>query len=144
MTRDLLGVAVAAVTIAPAFAADLPVVMPVKAPLAPVVAPVRDWTQFYIGTGIGFDVVTGSTAASGGVGAVPVQLDGLQGADLGVSVTDGFDVQVSRWFVLGGFADYDWSRQDTKLSLISTIGSLSLTTAQSTADGPWAVGPESW
>jgi outer membrane immunogenic protein len=52
MKKLLGGVAVSALLAAPAFAADLPARMPVKAAPAPVVA-VYNWTGFYIGAHVG-------------------------------------------------------------------------------------------
>lgn len=52
MKQAFAGIAVAALLIAPAFAADIPARMPVKAP-APVVATVYNWTGFYTATGLG-------------------------------------------------------------------------------------------
>ena len=93
-------------------AADLPV----KAP--PQMAPVASWTQFYVGAGLGFDFASGrSNLAPVGGGPSLFSFDGLQGADLGLSAFAGFDFQVAPRFVVGGFVDYDWSRQRTTLSV---------------------------
>lgn len=122
---------------APANAADHPK-MPVKAAARPAPAP-ASWTQFYVGGGIGLNAETGKTnLAAGGAAAAVFSIDGLEGANLGLSATAGFDVQVSPLFVVGAFADYDWSHQDTTLS-ISTFGStFGATTAR--LDGGWTIG----
>ncbi|HLH92236.1 MAG TPA: outer membrane beta-barrel protein [Xanthobacteraceae bacterium] len=108
--------------------------MPVKAPRA--FASSADWTQFYAGFGIGFDAETGHTTVGGfgGVGTV----DGFQGADLGVTATLGFDAQVSRLFVVGGFVDYDWSRERTRLTLADPF--FSETGRTPTLHDAWTVG----
>jgi outer membrane immunogenic protein len=53
MKNLLGGIAISALLAAPAFAADLPARMPVKAP-PPVVAAVYNWTGFYIGGHVGY------------------------------------------------------------------------------------------
>jgi outer membrane immunogenic protein len=110
--------------------------MPVKAPPQPAPA---SWTQFYVGGGIGFDAERGrsSVNAGGAVGAV-FSIEGFQGASLGLSATAGFDLQVAPQFVVGGFADYDWSHQDTTIALNSGGNLLSATALR--LDGGWTIG----
>src|SRR5205807_247965 len=89
--------------------------MPLKVPAAS--GATVSWTQAYVGFGFGFDAESGRSAVAplgGGPGAA---IDGLQGVDLGLTATAGFDVQVAPRFVLGGFADYDWSRQKTTIAV---------------------------
>ena len=130
----LMGSALAGLTIAPAAAADR-LAMPVKAPLQ---SPAADWTQFYVGGGIGFDAGTGRSDVAPIGGPVLLAFDGLRGADLGLTATAGFDVQVSPMFVLGMFADYDWSRQSTTIAVSAPAALFSLTTP--TLDSGWTVG----
>ncbi|MET4085771.1 outer membrane beta-barrel protein [Bradyrhizobium sp. S3.5.5] len=132
----VLGAAhVAAVSITTACAADLPV----KA--RPLAAPVANWTQFYVGGGLGFDFATGrSNLTPVGGGPDLFSLDGLQGADLGLSVFAGFDVQVAPRFVVGGFVDYDWSRQRTTASASSPFFGQSLSAALPSLDQGWTIG----
>ena len=133
--------AVLGVTLGPTFAvvqssaADLPV----KA--RPLAAPVANWTQFYIGAGLGFDFATGrSNLTPVGGGPDLFNLDGLQGADLGLSAFAGFDVQVAPRVVVGGFVDYDWSRQRTTASATSTFFGQSLSAALPSLDQGWTIG----
>ncbi|MEY9529821.1 opacity protein-like surface antigen [Bradyrhizobium japonicum] len=132
----VLGAAqVAAVSLTAACAADLPV----KA--RPLTAPVANWTQFYAGGGLGFDFATGrSNLTPVGGGPDLFSLDGLQGADLGLSVFAGFDVQVAPRFVVGGFVDYDWSRQRTTASASSPFFGQSLSAALPSLDQGWTIG----
>jgi outer membrane immunogenic protein len=86
--------------VAPAFAADLPARMAVKAPVA--VAPVFDWTGFYIGAHVGYGwsdhdvtMVTGSPTFPPGFVYPTSHPSGVIG---GGQV--GFNYQIQRW-VLG-------------------------------------------
>ena len=83
-----------------------------------------DWTQAYVGVGIGADVLTGQgqfNPATGGVlqGSAPM------GGDLGFSVTAGFDYQLNGFLVAGAFVNYDWSNIDTNASLSANGQTLS-------------------
>lgn len=115
-----------------AAAADLP--LRVKAPAVPVAS----WTQFYVGAGLGFDFATGRSVATV-VGGPSATIDGLQGADLGLSAFVGADVQVSRHFVLGVFADWDWAHQKTAFSLDDGTGNV-VNLSLPSLDRGWTVG----
>ncbi|WP_258719539.1 MULTISPECIES: outer membrane protein [unclassified Bradyrhizobium] len=117
-------------------AADLPV----KA--RPQSVSVSNWTQFYVGGGLGFDFTTGrSRLAPVGGGPDLFTLDGLQGADLGLSAFAGFDVQVAPRVVIGGFFDYDWSRQRTTASASSPFFfGQSLSATLPSLDQSWTIG----
>ncbi|WP_431202891.1 outer membrane protein [Bradyrhizobium betae] len=117
-------------------AADLPV----KA--RPIAAPVANWTQFYVGGGLGFDFATGrSRLMPVGGGPDLFNLDGLQGADLGLSAFAGFDIQVAPRVVVGGFVDYDWSHQRTTASASSPFFfGQSLSAALPSLDQGWTIG----
>jgi len=117
-----------------AIAADL-LRLPVKAP--PATASSADWTQFYAGFGIGFDVETGHTVATA-TGLGSANIDGFQGADLGLTATLGFDYQLSRLIVVGGFVDYDWSREKTTLT--AAVPGFSTTLTMPTLHDAWTVG----
>jgi outer membrane immunogenic protein len=111
--------------------------MPVKAP--PAVASASSWTQFYAGGGIGLNAETGKTGlGAGGAADATLNVDGLQGANLGLTATAGFDLQVSPMFVVGAFADYDWSHQDTTITVNTFPGVFTATSAR--LDGGWTVG----
>ncbi|GLR92045.1 membrane protein [Bradyrhizobium iriomotense] len=131
----VLGIAQAAAFAAtPVAAADLPV----KA--RPLPAPVASWTQFYVGAGLGFDFASGqSNLAPIGGGPALFSLDGLQGADLGLSGFTGFDLQVAPRFVIGGFVDYDWSRQRTAVNT-TLFGAANLSAVMPSLDQGWTIG----
>lgn len=131
----VLGAAhVAAFAVTAAEAADLPV----KAP--PQLASVANWTQFYVGAGLGFDFASGrSNLTPVGGGPAIFDLDGLQGADLGLSAFAGFDVQVAPRFVVGGFVDYDWSRQRTAVN-VTLFGAANLSAVMPSLDQGWTIG----
>ncbi|MGL9618031.1 outer membrane beta-barrel protein [Bradyrhizobium sp. U531] len=116
-------------------AADLPVKARSQA------APVSNWTQFYVGGGLGFDFSTGrSRLAPVGGGADLFTLDGLQGADLGLSAFAGFDVQVAPRVVVGGFVDYDWSRQRTTVNVGGNGFGQSIAASMPSLDQGWTIG----
>jgi outer membrane immunogenic protein len=121
--------------VAPAFAADRPLLVKAK----PLPAP-ASWTQFYVGGGIGLNVQTGTSvfAGTGPGGGNVITADGLEGASLGLTATAGFDYQVSPLFVVGGFFDYDWSGQSTTFSASTSFESASVTTAK--LSGGWTAG----
>lgn len=78
-----------------------------------------DWTQAYIGAGLGADVLTaqGQVLSGNGdaiTGSAPI------GGDLGISVTAGADYQIDQTFVAGAFVSYDWSNIDT--GAVLTVG----------------------
>lgn len=128
----LLGAALVAALANPARAADLP--LHVKAPTAPIAS----WTQFYVGAGLGFDFMTGRSSATL-IGGPTATIDGLQGADLGLSAFVGADVQISRNVVLGVFADWDWAHQNTVFSL-SDLGGNVINASLPSLDRGWTIG----
>src|ERR1700722_1394444 len=101
MTRAMFGVAVAALSATPIWAADLPVRAPVP------VAPAYDWTGFYVGLnmGLGWTNESYHTAPGGTTVTVPVDgseawfehVSGSSPADLTVGVEAGYNQQVSNW-----------------------------------------------
>ena len=121
--------------VVPALAADRPLL--VKAKPLPVAA---SWTQFYVGGGIGLNVETGTTTV-----VVPppsstvVTVGGLEGANLGLTATAGFDYQLSPLVVVGAFADYDWSGRSTTISATDDFGDFASATAARLVGG-WTVG----
>jgi len=126
----LAGVAAAAATAQTALAADLPAQRPYTAPA--VVAPVSNWTGFYVGAGIGYGLMdveshtnapgfvatNGDTGGRGWLGRVQV----------------GYDAQLANW-VVGIFGDYDWS--DIKGTLSDQNTGLNFALKQNSA---WSVG----
>lgn len=80
------------------------------------------WSQIYVGGGVGADAVTLDASITSAVSTDVLELDGLGGGDFGASIRVGADLQVSSLFVLGVFANYDWSNIDTKASLSASDG----------------------
>lgn len=105
------------------------------------------WTQFYVGGGFGVDGVTKDAELlwSNPLGAsgfsVPAETDGFGGGSLGVSITAGFDYQLSSLFVLGVFGTYDWSDVETSMRIESAQqGALSIDGSLLKFDNSWTVG----
>jgi outer membrane immunogenic protein len=130
--------AVAALT-APAFAADLPVRTPVAAPAPVAYAP--SWTGCYVGGGGGYGLWNQeNTGFIDGPPRVPFTATTTAGGRgyLG-TVGGGCDYQfpVGGWnFVVGAFADYDWSSIKGKLNPPAAIGLV----GDEKESSAWAVG----
>lgn len=129
-----LGGLLAGMIASPAAGADLPV----KA--RPMATPVASWSQFYVGAGAGFDFLTGRTSVVQIGGGPGLTFEGLQGADLGLSAFAGADLQVSQKFVIGVFADYDWSRQRTSLSANWPLNAFAMSGTMPSLDQGWTIG----
>jgi outer membrane immunogenic protein len=92
-----------------------------------------------VGGGIGLNAETGTTVlGAGGAAGAALDVNGLAGANLGLTATAGFDVQVLPLFVIGAFVDYDWSHQDTTLTVNTLPGLFTATSAR--LDGGWTIG----
>lgn len=104
---------------------------------AAVPALAEDWTQGYIGLGIGADVLTGrgDVVTAGGDA---VHGEAPFGGDLGLSVTIGADYQVNSVFVVGAFATYDWSNIDTNASITDGVDTVTANLIK--IDSGWTVG----
>lgn len=88
----------------PALAADLPMPPPVyKAP--PALAPVYNWTGFYLGAGSATGLFNADTSAQNVGGTLGSNTEGGRGW-LGTAVV-GFDYQLSDHVVLGVLGDFD-------------------------------------
>lgn len=96
-----------------------------------------DWTQFYVGGGIGADVLTGRGQLDSGAGDT-VRGEAPFGGDLGLSATIGADYQLNQHFVAGAFATYDWSNIDTSASVTDGIDVISANLIK--IDQGWTVG----
>ncbi len=96
-----------------------------------------DWTQGYIGLGIGADVLTGNGTITS-AGGDTLRGDAPFGGDLGLSVTVGADYQLNNHFVIGAFATYDWSNIDTNASITDGVGAISANLIK--IDSGWTVG----
>lgn len=96
----------------------------------------QDWTGFYVGANGGVDAITGdiTVATPGGT----LEASGLGGGDLGLTVRVGADYQINSWFVVGAFAQYDWSDIDTKVFVTDGINTASAELLR--LDQAWAVG----
>ena len=82
--------------------------------LVPVVQ-AADWSQVYIGAGLGADAIAGEGGVSqNGVDAISAE--GVGGGDLGLSIRAGADYQISSMFVVGLVGIYDWSNIQTSAS----------------------------
>jgi outer membrane immunogenic protein len=141
MKKLVIALTAAAAFTGSAFAADLPARTYSKAPA--VVAPVSTWTGFWISGGFGYgmmdyqhsevDPATGllssqgqDAAAKGYVGKV-----GL-----------GYDYQFMGNFVIGAFADTQWSNIGGQGSYSNSVtaGSMEILTGQYKQDWSWAAG----
>lgn len=117
---------------------------PVRAPIlallafaATTPAAASDWTQGYIGLGIGADVLTGrGTLATPGGDAL--RGNAPFGGDLGLTVTAGADYQLNSHFVIGAFATYDWSNIDTSASISDGVNTLNANLVK--IDAGWTIG----
>lgn len=87
--------------------------MPVKAPVynAPVAAPVYNWTGFYLGVqgGAAWSNFTISEQASFGNNNLAAA-NSTKDSSGEVGIYGGFNYQTSQGFILGGEADFNWTR----------------------------------
>lgn len=103
--------------------------------IAPAAA--GDWTQFYIGAGIGADAVTGKVEAADDFGNA-VRAEGMGGGDIGLTLRLGADYQMNNWLVLGAFANFDWSNIETTASVTDGVDSASAKLMK--LNYAWAIG----
>jgi outer membrane immunogenic protein len=108
--KVVFGAAVAAVSFAlPAFAADLPARMAVKAPPAPLPS---TWTGLYIGANVGYSAGTSSSSTTSSLGT-PF-LSG--GSDIAVTgavggFQAGYNWQIDPTWLVGVEGDFQWAGQ---------------------------------
>lgn len=74
-----------------------------------------DWSQAYIGAGLGADAIGGKGGVSEN-GVDVISAEGVGGGDLGLSIRAGADYQLSSMFVVGLVGIYDWSNIETSAS----------------------------
>jgi outer membrane immunogenic protein len=119
-----------------ASAADLRA--PVKAP-PPVMAPVVSWTGCYLGAGGGYGMVDYETQLFNDPAGTAINSPLDQGGRgwFG-TVQVGCDLQVGGSFVIGVFADYDWSGIKGKYT--GGDGSVGLQSGDVKLENSWAVG----
>ena len=149
MKKYLLALAALATCAGSAFAADLPARTYTKAPAA--VAPVATWTGCYVGGGVGYGLwdqenTSFNTFSALGPSVAPFFPAGAQITDTSTTggkgwlgrVGAGCDYQFglgAQQFVIGGFADYDWTDLKGRLSDL-TIGD----NGDEKMNNQWAVG----
>jgi outer membrane immunogenic protein len=107
MKNTAIGIALVAALIGtPALAAD----MPLKAPPPPP-APVPTWTGCYVNAGVGYGMWNQDNHDETYPGLVPLEDVNYTAGGRGWlgRFGGGCDYQVASSFVIGAFADYDWS-----------------------------------
>ena len=72
-----------------------------------------DWNQIYLSAGVGADALTDDGRISPSNGQGHISYRGPVGADVGWEVGGGIDAQLGQMFVVGAFANFDWSNIDT-------------------------------
>jgi outer membrane immunogenic protein len=102
---------------------------------APACCETASWSGFYVGAGIGGGAVNHElTFGIPGVFDI-INLDGIGGEGFFGTVSVGYDRQINDRFVVGVFADYDFSDISTDLSLLG-----GLFTASLDHDRSWSIG----
>ena len=102
---------------------------------APAVDPPIIWSGFYLGAGGGAGAVVHDVSVDVPGVVNILRFDGVGGEGGFGTVVAGYDHQVSRYFVLGVFADYDFSRISSDLSILNGAFTASLEHKNS-----WSVG----
>lgn len=100
-------------------------------------ASAKDWTQIYIGAGIGADVVSTEIDASV-AGLADVSADDVGTGAFGGSLRVGADYQVNNWLVVGAFANVDWSEAETQFT--AAAGGTGVTLDLLGIEHAWTVG----
>jgi outer membrane immunogenic protein len=102
---------------------------------APVYAPATSWTGFYAGIGVGGGAVNHDGTAS--FGGLSGELNGIGGEGALGTVQVGYDYQLDHHFVVGVFADFDFT--DITSSARISLGGTSLS-ASGDLNDMWSVG----
>jgi outer membrane immunogenic protein len=132
----LATMAVFALSAGSASAADL--ARPVAKAPPPPPAPVYSWTGCYVGAGGGYGMYDIDSQQINAVGA-PIALPFDQGGRGGfVTAQVGCDVQASPRFVIGAFADWDWS--GIRGDFTGNGGAVGLNTGELQLRHSWAAG----
>jgi opacity protein-like surface antigen len=79
-------------------------------------AEATDWTQVYIGVGLGADAVSTEYDTSL-AGLLHIGTDDVGTTGFGASLRLGADYQVNTWLVVGAFANIDWSKTGTEIPI---------------------------
>jgi outer membrane autotransporter protein len=120
------GIAVSAAAL-PALAADMPSKMPVKAP--PIVAPVYNWTGFYVGGHAGYrwadaDFTSAAYAFDPGSGTInfPARNENyrLNGGIFGVQ--GGYNFMLAPQWLIGIEGDWSWGHSSDSKSFAGVVG----------------------
>jgi outer membrane immunogenic protein len=106
------------------------------APIACSDASSEDWTQFYVGASAGVDALVGDVSSD--LAGAGLEADGLGGGDLGLTLRLGGDYQVNSWFVIGAFAEYDWSHIDTQAAV--SLGAVTMRAEILRLERAWTLG----
>lgn len=97
-----------------------------------------EWTQGYLGLGLGADLLTARGSIEDPSGTNVIRGSAPVGGDLGVSITAGTDYQLARHFVVGAFVTFDWSNIETTASITDGIQSARANLLK--IDQGWTVG----
>ncbi len=76
-----------------------------------------DWNQIYLSAGVGADTLTDDGRITPPDTQGHISYGGPIGGDLGWGLGAGVDAQLSQLFVVGAFANFDWSSIDTRGTL---------------------------
>lgn len=86
----------------------------------------KNWTGFWVGLGGGYGAVNSDVTVLPAGGGLGINLDGL-GGDGGIfTVGGGYDFQIGAQWVLGAFADYDWTGMQSTFSVPSGAATVKL------------------
>ena len=72
-----------------------------------------DWNQIYLSAGVGADALTDDGRINPPNNKGHISYGGPVGGDVGWEVSVGIDAQLGQMFVVGAFANFDWSNIDT-------------------------------
>jgi outer membrane immunogenic protein len=73
-----------------------------------------DWNQIYLSAGVGADALTDDGRITPPDKNGHISYGGPVGGDVGWDVSGGIDAELDQMFVVGAFADFDWSNIDTE------------------------------
>ena len=73
-----------------------------------------DWNQIYLSAGVGADALADDGRITPPNNKGHISYGGPVGGDVGWDVSAGIDAQLNQMFVVGAFANFDWSNIDTE------------------------------
>src|SRR4029079_10972488 len=97
-----------------------------------------DWNQFYVSAGVGAGTLTDDGRNNPSDTQGHISYGGPIGGDLGWGLGAGVDAELSRLFVVGAFANFDWSSIDTRGTL--HIDSTTVDVSAFELKNAWTVG----